>query len=290
MDVIKIRALLESLKYGSFSKAAEKIQYTQSGLTQMMNALEKELGRPVLNRSRQGISLNDAGKYLEPYFRALVEADDILNEKIRELNSSSRKSLRIASLPTMATFWLPDLLIAYQAFHPEIDVQIQIHNMDVSDFVFNDKADIGFTDADHKGNNYWKSIKTDSLYAVIPIFNPLASLTEIPIEKLTDYPLIIPSTNEHNPAVIALKKFRPKRHMQMSANNIEAIFRIVELSGSVSIASQMNQYNCPDTIRMLPLIPSFERELGIVYSSTRRLPDYIQDFLTLIDEKKESLL
>ena len=43
MDTKKYEALLASARLGSFTKAAQELGYTQSGLTHMMNALEQEL-------------------------------------------------------------------------------------------------------------------------------------------------------------------------------------------------------------------------------------------------------
>ena len=51
MDTEKCRALLAVLEAGSLSAAAEKLDYTPSGLSRMMAALEQELGFPLLSRS-----------------------------------------------------------------------------------------------------------------------------------------------------------------------------------------------------------------------------------------------
>lgn len=75
MDHKKIRALLTTLQVGSFSKAAVEMGCTQSAVTQMMNALEKELGCKVLFRNHSGVRLTPAGEVLYPM---LVEADSAL--------------------------------------------------------------------------------------------------------------------------------------------------------------------------------------------------------------------
>ena len=55
MDTEKCRALLAVLEAGSLSAAAEKLDYTPSGLSRMMAALEQELGFPLLSRSHSGL-------------------------------------------------------------------------------------------------------------------------------------------------------------------------------------------------------------------------------------------
>ena len=74
MDTKKYEALLASARLGSFTKAAQELGYTQSGLTHMMNALEQELGFPLLERGHYGTRLTERGAELEPAILQFVEA------------------------------------------------------------------------------------------------------------------------------------------------------------------------------------------------------------------------
>ena len=51
MDSKKLEILMTAADLGSFTKASEVVGYTQSGLTHMMDALEKEVGFPLLQRN-----------------------------------------------------------------------------------------------------------------------------------------------------------------------------------------------------------------------------------------------
>ena len=55
MESKKLEALLMAVDLGSFTKAAEVMGYTQSGLTHMMNSLEREVGFTLLERGRGGV-------------------------------------------------------------------------------------------------------------------------------------------------------------------------------------------------------------------------------------------
>ena len=67
MDARKLNAIMTAIDLGSFSKAAESVGYTQSGLTHLVNSLEKELGFPLFVRSKQGVQLTGYGESLRPY-------------------------------------------------------------------------------------------------------------------------------------------------------------------------------------------------------------------------------
>lgn len=55
----KLEILMTAVDLGSFSKASEVVGYTQSGLTHLVNSLEREIGFPLIIRSHNGISLTE---------------------------------------------------------------------------------------------------------------------------------------------------------------------------------------------------------------------------------------
>ena len=68
MDTKKLEALAAAVEHGSFTRAAEALGYTQSGMTHMMNSLERDIGFPVLLRGRAGVRLTPAGERIYPWF------------------------------------------------------------------------------------------------------------------------------------------------------------------------------------------------------------------------------
>ena len=57
MDSKKFEILMTAVDLGSFSKAAEALSYTPSGVNQLVSALEKEFGFPLFRRNTKGVSL-----------------------------------------------------------------------------------------------------------------------------------------------------------------------------------------------------------------------------------------
>ena len=68
MDTKKLEALAAAVQYGSFTRAAEALGYTQSGMTHMMNSLERDIGFPVLLRGprRGSASIPWSGRFWRP--------------------------------------------------------------------------------------------------------------------------------------------------------------------------------------------------------------------------------
>ena len=100
MDTEKCKVLLRSVDTGSFTKAAEELGYTPSGVTHMMNALEEDLGVTLLRRTRSGVSLTSAGHDLIGSIRELVAAADKLDQNVAELKGMTVGHVAFASFPT----------------------------------------------------------------------------------------------------------------------------------------------------------------------------------------------
>lgn len=57
----KYKALLQAIEQGSITAAARELEYSPSGLTRVLDGLERELGLPLLQRSPQGVELTLEG-------------------------------------------------------------------------------------------------------------------------------------------------------------------------------------------------------------------------------------
>jgi DNA-binding transcriptional LysR family regulator len=89
MDTKKLEALAAAVEHGSFTRAAEALGYTQSGMTHMMNSLERDIGFPVLLRGRAGVRLTPAGERIYPLVRQVLSASQALDREIAPLEIAS---------------------------------------------------------------------------------------------------------------------------------------------------------------------------------------------------------
>ena len=70
----KYMAFLKVIECGSFTIAADELNYTQSAVSQMISALEKELKTTLFIRSKFGLQLTKEGEQLKPYIYDLVDS------------------------------------------------------------------------------------------------------------------------------------------------------------------------------------------------------------------------
>ena len=102
MDINKLDVFLRAADNNSFIKTAQELMYTQSGITHMMNTLEKELGFLLFIRTNKGVTLTAKGKRILPLVRELSHAHETLQQECALINHVSIVNLRIASFSSIA--------------------------------------------------------------------------------------------------------------------------------------------------------------------------------------------
>ena len=125
MDTKKYEALLASINMGSFTKAAEVLGCTQSGLTHMMNGLEQEFGFQLLIRGHHGVKPTPNCSRILPYIQKLVEANTALDVEIKRVNTMKDSVIRIGSYTSIIMHWLSDAVKKFNTDYPDITVEIK---------------------------------------------------------------------------------------------------------------------------------------------------------------------
>ena len=93
---------LKVCETGSFSETAEALNYTQSGISQMMAGLEEELGVQLFARINRGVTLTDNGARLLPYIRELANQKARLRQAAFNINHKVEGKLRVGSFSSVA--------------------------------------------------------------------------------------------------------------------------------------------------------------------------------------------
>ena len=168
MDTKKLEALLTAVELGSFTRAAEVLGYTQSGLTHMMNSLEKDIGFTVLLRGRSGVRLTPAGQRILPLVRDCLTSTAALEREISLINTHKEDSVRVAAYESIARHWLPEIIQQFRREHPDVTVDIQMGSVDeVYRWVLEDRVDMCFASRQDAPLE-WTFLRDDELLAILP--------------------------------------------------------------------------------------------------------------------------
>ena len=83
MDVALLRAFVHVSEIGSISEAAPALGYSQPGLSQRIQVLERGLGCRLFDRGPSGVQLTDRGAAVLPYARIMIGVAEALREEAR---------------------------------------------------------------------------------------------------------------------------------------------------------------------------------------------------------------
>jgi DNA-binding transcriptional LysR family regulator len=113
---------------GSFSRAAEVLHVSQPAVSRGVREFEAQLGTRLLERGAGGVSLTAEGAALMRHAGALFAAERAAEEDVAAWRGLARGSLTVGASTTIATWFLPPLLAAFQAAHPAIELRLRIAN------------------------------------------------------------------------------------------------------------------------------------------------------------------
>lgn len=153
-DIVDLQAFECSARHGSFTRAAEELNLTQSAISRQIRDLEQKTGLLLFERVRQRVVLSAAGQRFLPEVRRLLAQSEQL--MIRAVAAAEKEeSLSIATLPTFGSRWLMPRLPDFLAHRPSVALNVESRS---EPFDFERE---GFDLAIHYGQPTWaKAIPT----------------------------------------------------------------------------------------------------------------------------------
>lgn len=190
---------MKTVEYGSFTKAAEILNYSQSGISRMIGDLEKDWKVVLLERGKDGVKLTSDGLTLLPYARSLVAEYEKLQMQVDELNGLQSGLIRIDTFSSVATHWLPNIIKEFQKDYPHIDYELLLGDYaEIEEWVIEGRVDCGFLKLPTRPDFETIFLEEDKLLAVIPEDHPLADCEKFPIAALCDGPFILLEKGENS--------------------------------------------------------------------------------------------
>lgn len=143
MDLKTLQTFNVIVEAGSFTKAAEKLNYTQSTITFQMQQLEAELGVRLFEKAGRRMVLTDAGRQLVPYAREVLASVEKLRGFEQDL-AACRGELRVGVGETLLCYKMPPVLQRFHALAPQARLMLKSMNCyDIRDALLNGTLDVG---------------------------------------------------------------------------------------------------------------------------------------------------
>jgi DNA-binding transcriptional LysR family regulator len=129
LDLLK--TFREVAAYGSFSRAASRLDMSKATVSKYVAELESRFGVRLLNRSTRSVSLTDAGALLLERSKPVMEMVELTQAELQEHASQPRGRLRISAPHGMGQGDLPKLLAQFMGYYPEVSLSLHLSNRTV---------------------------------------------------------------------------------------------------------------------------------------------------------------
>lgn len=153
MELKYLQTFRTIVEEGSFSKAAHKLNYTQSTITFQVNQLEQELSAKLFEKIGRNMILTKAGEQLIPYVRNVLNAVDKMRCFENDL-TEYQGDLQIGVGETLLCYVLPDVIKEFRRLAPKTRLFLRSMNCyDIRSGILNGTLDLGIFYEDIGGLN-----------------------------------------------------------------------------------------------------------------------------------------
>ncbi len=125
MNIVNLKAFIETVQASSISKAADTLHLTQPAVSMQLQNLETSLGCQLLIRSNRGVQLTEQGKLFYSYAQSFLTLWDNLQRDLKTISADEHAALQVGTCPAIGQYALPCALYLFKQQFPQIRVSVQ---------------------------------------------------------------------------------------------------------------------------------------------------------------------
>ena len=193
LDVKRLRILREVAQQGSFSAAADALYLSQSAVSQQIATLEREVGMQLLDRTREGPKLTDAGKVLVTHAEAAITRLEEAERELAAIAGLEGGELRLASFPSASATLLTEGVSLFLDRHPKVNLDIAEAEPEESlpwlrggDLDLALSFDYPSVPSGEDRDLDRTLLLTESMHLALPKSHPLAKRRVVPLAELSE--------------------------------------------------------------------------------------------------------
>ncbi|HEV7758519.1 MAG TPA: LysR family transcriptional regulator [Acidimicrobiales bacterium] len=193
MELRQLEYFLAVADEANFTRAAQRVNISQSGVSAQVRQLERELGAELIDRSSRTATLTAAGTAALAPARAALAAAAAVRRAVDDVNGLLRGQLAVAMVTACTVTPLFDALAAFHRAHPGVEVTLSEDSSDrMIDQVRGGLVDLALigsagpppSDLDAL------SIVSEGLVALVPRDHPLARRRRVALDEVVAHPLV----------------------------------------------------------------------------------------------------
>ena len=287
----KYLPILTIARCGSFNRAAGELGYSQPNLWHIVNNLEDELGTKLFHRSRQGVTLTDAGKTLLERMARIEAQESSLHEAAK---SFYRNQLRVGVFPGLPGPWLAKLLADLDRARPELRVKLEMPETYRAGrrAVEEQTLDCCFSVLSASEGTDCIPLWEEPYELVIRMDHPLAGMERVRLKDVFGKVSLIPSGDCFDPDSPLQEVYRRTEHVLMADSApLDTQFSLAlaekglgaALMPKTTLDEVLNGYQ----VKRLPLSDPLYRQAALLCGRPENRPESVNALIGLVSQRTE---
>jgi LysR family cyn operon transcriptional activator len=287
MELRNLRYFVSVAEHRSFSRAAAKLNVSQSALSRQIQMLEAELKIRLFDRIGRGIALTPAGEDLLTRCHAILQDVSAIRSRAEELAGGTKGTLRIGATPQTLESLISRVLIEYRKAVPGVEVSlVEDGSGNLLKYVESGLIHLAISAYSSGGALEGQVLFPLGALAVVPRDHRLSRRKAIEITDLVNEPLLLlrPGfmTRQLFDGACQVAHFKP--HMLIESSSPHCLLALAGTGHGIAII--------PSTVQLagvrLPIIPLQQegKQLGLwisaVWDPRRYLPPTARTFIDVI--------
>lgn len=285
---MKYRIIHTIITESSFTKAAEKLNMTQSAVSHAVNTLEKSIGFPIFNRLKSGIGLTQEGAKLLPYIEQMVFTEDRFLNEVNVINAVEIGTLRMGSFASASSRILPEIIRAFNERYPGIAIELYDGGYDeIKSRLEKGQIDIAvLEDSFLEANYYHLPYLKDEMLLVTPKKAPFDVLKELPMNEIINYPFVMPDNDQDMFLKMLLKSHHVDPEIKYRIQLLTTVFAMVEAGLGITIVPESALIKTRYNIMKISLNPKQYRNVSLVALNSQKNAPVVKAFFELALSKR----
>ncbi|MCA1714154.1 MAG: LysR family transcriptional regulator [Gammaproteobacteria bacterium] len=284
-----LRAFFQTVRLGSVSRAAEALYVSQPAITLQLQALERELGIKLFERSGRRLVPTREGEMLYALARPLIEGIDGLGAAFRQqVSGLDAGELDVAAGSSTILYLLPGIVAAFRERQP--NARLTLHNVTGAsglDLLRSDAVDLAVGSMlDVPADLSYAPIYSFEPMLITPPDHPLAHKPELRLEDLSPYGLILPPKRLTTYRLVDLvfQRNRVPYTVALEVGGWEVIKQYVAMGMGISIVTAICLTDADRTRLTARSLAAYfpSRSYGVVMRKGKHLSAQARAFIELI--------
>src|SRR3954451_19227167 len=262
LDLKLVQTLREVAAHGSFSEAARALHFTQPAVSRQVAQLEREVGAPLVVRSRSGVTLTDAGRLVVEHGDAIRAQLSRLDAAIEELRQGGPRRVALGDFPTAFLGLIPEILSALKGSHPTTEVRLERcgHDQGLT-LVRRGDLDLALVFARPEVDSAGIGVRLvelglEPMLAMLPAGHRLAGAAQVPLVELGDEGWIVGAPDPTSSVIsTACQRAGFEPRVAFETDDALTTQSLVAAGLGVSMSSPWLEQARRDDVGLVPLAP-----------------------------------